>query len=444
MIMIMVTMLYGRPAGTFFRAALALLLIMVSIVCSSGAASADGAKAAAGFTGGRALISASKAAYRNPADIEAFFIKNKIPQQYLNPALNSSGEAKIMAATRTGLAVPHGVVYYRLDYTIPSGTGAGIVSSGILALPAGAWRRGEIKLVSYQHGTLFEDRNAPSKLDSCLEAQAVACVFASRGFAVAMADYRGLGRYSGFHPYFHAESIAIDCDAFLKAASEFMAALGLHPSGGKVYIAGFSQGGHAALALQRRLETPGTSACGLGPAANAVIAGACDPYLLLRSWTIKPNRLSGAVAGRIIASYGRVYSMDRAGDESPFKPPYTAMMKDIADNGFTVDKITMLPASPGALFSDKFLAAVSDPGDGYAKVLISNEVYREWRPAAPVNFYHGGADNIVPPIFSKIACRRMKMNGADARFIPAGESLDHAGSIIPSCAAAADWFNIIF
>lgn len=448
--------LRGRSNCSFFETigsfstVVMILLVTLSLVLSAGVAFAEGRQDSI-LGSGRALVSASKIAYRSPADIEAFFVKNKIPREYLSTTTTGADAvANNDAVRRTGTsdakigkANTRGIIYYRLDYMIPAAAGAGTLSSGILALPAGTRPGCGIRLVSYQHGTLFDDRDAPSRLDSCPEAEAVASVFAARGFAVAMADYRGLGTYHGFHPYFHAESVAADCDAFLKATAEFMAALGLRPAGEKVYLAGFSQGGHATLALQRRLETPGGSECGLAPAANAVIGGACDPYLLLRSWTIKPNPLSGAVAGRIITSYGRVYSSERGAIDGAFKPPYAAMMKDIAGNGFTADKIMKLPASPRALFSDEFLAGISSPRGEYSKILISNETYRRWRPAAPVIFYHGGADNIVPPLFSKIACRSVKMNGGDAGFVVTGEGLDHAGSIIPSCAAAAEWFGSV-
>lgn len=385
---------------------------------------------------GARLISASQIASRNIEDIKAFFVKNKIPADLLS---------KTLSPVQNGLNAPvDRIVYYRIDYHTVDHKGLPVISSGLLALPANA--AGGLKLVSYQHGTIFEDRDAPSRLDSCSEAEAVASVFVLNGFAAAMADYVGLGERGGFHPYFHAESAAADCDNFLKAVREFLAWRALYPAGGRVYIAGFSQGGHAALALQRRLESPGVSESGLLPAASAVIGGACDPGLVMRSWLIKSNALSGAVMGRILESYRIIYSIEDNSRPSIFRPPYDKILNDIALSGNTIEKTMKLPARLKELLTDDFVTninSLSGSEDIFIKKLDENQVYKNWRAAAPVNFYHGGSDSVIPFILSEIACRRMKANGAKAAVINAGAAADHADSIIPSCLMARDWFASI-
>jgi alpha-beta hydrolase superfamily lysophospholipase len=409
------------------------LVILVCYICGFAGALAPQAAEC-----GPRLISATQIASRNIEDVKAFFIKNKISVDLLNKTINP-----VQNSSQTQVSK---IIYYRLDYHSFDHKGFPVISSGLLALPdlsalpTGAASRA-LKLVSYQHGTIFNDRDAPSQLDSCTEAEAVASVFVLNGFAAAMADYIGLGRRAGFHPYFHAESSAADCDNFLKAVKEFLAWRGLYPAGGRVYIAGFSQGGHAALALQRRLESPGASESGLLPAATAVIGGACDPELVLRSWLIKPNALSSAVMGRILESYRIIYSI--GGDEprqTIFRPPYDKILNDIAESGNTIEKTMKLPARLKELLTDDFITAINAREDIYIKKLNENEVYKNWRAIAPVNFYHGGSDSIIPFTLSKVACRRMKANGAKAGLINAGASADHADSIIPSCLMARDWF----
>ncbi len=382
---------------------------------------------------GSRLISASEIASRNIEDIKAFFVKNKIPADLMNKTLSP--------VQNSSHAPVGGVVYYRIDYQTVDHRGLPVVSSGLLALPSNA--AGELKLVSYQHGTIFDDRDAPSRLNSCSEAEAVASVFVCNGFAAAMADYVGLGERVGFHPYFHAENAAADCDNFLKAVREFLSTRALRPAGGRVYIAGFSQGGHAALALQRRLESSGASESGLLPAASAVIGGACDPELVLRSWLIKSNALSSVVMGRILESYRIIYSIDEDSRQTIFRPPYDKISNDIAVRGNTIEKTLKLPARLKELLTDDFITRINGREDIFVKRLNENQVYKNWRAIAPVNFYHGGSDSVIPFIFSKIACRRMKVNGAKAELISAGAAADHADSIIPSCLMARDWFASI-
>src|ERR1051326_8920384 len=82
----------------------------------------------------------------------------------------------------------------------------------------------------------------------------VGLAFATSGYAVAMPDYLGLGDSPGLHPYHHARSEATASVDMLRAARAFCAANGFQLNG-RLFLAGYSQGGHATMALLRELET---------------------------------------------------------------------------------------------------------------------------------------------------------------------------------------------
>ncbi|HOT77040.1 MAG TPA: alpha/beta fold hydrolase [Candidatus Wallbacteria bacterium] len=374
------------------------------------------------------LLSAELIAQKSRDDIKNFLVKNKIPQTQTDEILNAGNETPV-----------NKISYYKLKYSAVDESGNPYGACGLLAIPDA--RLKQYPLVSYQHGTIFDDSAAPSMLDKCSEAEAVASVFALRGFAVAMPDYRGLGEPVSFHPYFHAQASALDCSAFLAAVKEFITASGAAVAGGKIYLAGFSQGGHTTLALHRQLESKDCPYdARFNVSANAVIAGACDPDLLLRSWIIRPNPLSAAVAGRILASYSLMYGA-RVAECGLFEAPYDEIMRDILMRGNTIEKTMKLPATLKGFLNHKFMDLYLRGRTAFNKTLAENAVYKNWKPRAPINFYHGGSDTIVPPVMSAIACRRLKLSGANAGLICAGEKTGHPDAIIISCLMAAKWFE---
>lgn len=131
----------------------------------------------------------------------------------------------------------HRVVYRGTGYD-----GAGREVSGSVFLPAGAAPREGWPVVSYAHGTTgLADHCAPSRTGlSRLEREHVDRWLAA-GFVVAATDYEGLAT-AGPHPYFNGEAVADDVIDIVRATRR------LDPGVAATWlVAGFSQGGHAAL-----------------------------------------------------------------------------------------------------------------------------------------------------------------------------------------------------
>lgn len=126
------------------------------------------------------------------------------------------------------------VVYQGLGYD-----GSGRAVSGTVLLPEDPGGR---PIVGYAHGTTgLADHCAPSTTGlTRLEREHVARRLAA-GYAVAATDYEGLAT-PGPHPYFNGEAVADDVVDVVRATRR------LQPDLGRTWlVAGFSQGGHAAL-----------------------------------------------------------------------------------------------------------------------------------------------------------------------------------------------------
>jgi hypothetical protein len=146
--------------------------------------------------------------------------------------------------------VRHGVDAFRLRYATVGVDGAPTTATGLVALPPKRAR--QLRTVSYAHGTLAARADAPSRsLDSLAGASAL--LFAGAGFATGAPDYLGLGGGPGPQAYLHAASEASASLDMLRAAHAFAARR--HRSlATTTLVTGFSQGGHAAMALGRTLQ----------------------------------------------------------------------------------------------------------------------------------------------------------------------------------------------
>ena len=94
----------------------------------------------------------------------------------------------------------------------------------------------------------------------------------SSGFVSVLPDYLGLGDSPGRHPYIHAATEATATIDMLRAAREYCAAHGIGLNG-EVFLGGYSQGGHAAMATHRMVQQ------GFPDEFNVVASAPCSgPY----------------------------------------------------------------------------------------------------------------------------------------------------------------------
>ena len=185
--------------------------------------------------------------------------------------------------------VLHGRAKLAGQYATAGVDGAPATASALLVLPHGERR---LATVAYEHGTLVRRADAPSQgLDSLASSAAV--LYGAAGFATVAPDYLGLGSGSGSQAYLHARTEAGASIDALRAARSFARRHGRRLDS-RVLVTGFSQGGHAAMALARALQ--GGAAPPLRLRAVAPVSGVFD---LQRAEL--PAILAGRLDGRISA-----------------------------------------------------------------------------------------------------------------------------------------------
>ena len=158
--------------------------------------------------------------------------------------------AAVFGIPSESFSADYDVNMYRVTYNMPYLEDT-VEVSGALFVPQAFDDPCGLPIHVYMHGTIFKRTDAPSFMS--IEGT-FGGLMSTLGQLVLMPDYVGLGTSELMHPYVHARSES-DAGYFLmKAASTLSEELG-YALNGQNFISGYSQGGHAAMALARDLAT---------------------------------------------------------------------------------------------------------------------------------------------------------------------------------------------
>lgn len=327
---------------------------------------------------------------------------------------------------------------YKLDYETVTPLGARTIASGALLLPVNVAQ--PLPLVSYQHGTVTQTNAAPSSMNLLSSEVSVGAAFATTGYAAVTPDYLGLGDSPGLHPYHHARSEATACIDMLRAARSFCAGNGIVLTN-QLFLTGYSQGGHATMALLRELEACHTNEFAV--TACAPMAGAYD-----LSGVTATNILSGAAQPNpyyflyLLAAYRDVYQLAPS-LASLLAPPYHSTLPPLLNGNTPSGQINAaMPSDPVQILKPQYLAAFrSEPRHPLRLALEDNDVYY-WRPRAPMRLYHCAADRDVIIANSEVALAAFQSLGAtQVQLFDPVPNTNHLGCSQPSLLGAKAWFD---
>lgn len=333
------------------------------------------------------------------------------------------------------LAAQFDVDVYMLTYETVDPWGLPTVASASLAVPLKPTR--PWPLLAYQHGTILRRLDAPS---SGLSTEGlVGVLLATSGYVGVSADYLGLGESPGRHPYHHAASQATAVVDALRAGRSACTSNNV-PLNGQLFLAGYSQGGHATLATLREIEA--RHAAEFDVAACAPMAGAFDLSGVTLSDALSdrpaPNPYYFAfLLQTLVDLYGIA---PRLADL--LVPPYDQSLPPLLDgsvDGSAVNAI--LPAIPHRILKPEFLAAVrANPDHPLRRALRDNDL-TAWQPRSPVRLYHCSGDQDVLPANAAVARDRMAALGASVPLIDPKAGANHTDCAQPALLLVKSWFD---
>ncbi|MEL6539069.1 MAG: alpha/beta hydrolase, partial [Bacteroidota bacterium] len=317
------------------------------------------------------------------------------------------------------LLVKYPLDYYRIVYETTY-QGEPVTASGLLIVPH--HRPGRWPLLSYQHGTILPgtEHLTPSEfsvpedynlLYTNPEVELLASVMAANGYVVAMPDYLGYGE-SGETPiqYTYTPSLAEVSRDMLRAAQELCWVEDIALSE-DLFLAGWSEGAGATMALHRLLEAENDQA--LQVTASSPLSGYYNysrmfrefassqdeelaaPIYLWSAWILNQN--TPYLQKHQRAVYRHYYH--RTPEHFMLKAAWLATREKSSEN--LLNPVLRQGLIDGTATDWLTATQVNDHFDWYAE--------------APVFLHHGAKDNILPLFHSEDAYHAMQARGSTVK-----------------------------
>lgn len=289
--------------------------------------------------------------------------------------------------------------------------GKKIMLSGNMYVPKSKKCKGLILACHYTYAALCESPSQGPTLSSLL---------ANKGYAVVDADYVGFGiTYQMVHPYLDKKATARAVADMGKLARPFLEANGYEFLSDDVFIFGYSQGGHAATAVQEFIEShddyykalPLTKVfCGGGP---------YDPKVTYD--VAKATDVIGFPAVVPMFLQGTIYANDLPLKEADFLSD--AMLKDdrfktwLNSKAYTMDQINLLMKSIGCGQFSTILRPEAMKND-YAPntqlfAALAANATTTYCPKTPMYIFHSEGDDVVTFDNAKALRESFVKKGAD-------------------------------
>ena len=311
---------------------------------------------------------------------------------------------------------------YRVTYPslAPERGNRPVTLSGLLAVPEGAATG--LPLVSYQHGTVYGRQQVPSFPEQSPETQLMLAQFAGQGYALAGADYIGMGESTEPQGYMVKASHQQATADLIPAARAVLQALGL--SAPTLFVAGWSQGGYVTMALLERLE-----AIGVPVRAAATASAPVDPWAALTGFLSfpRPNDADWITTLFILISfsYETYYGLPGLA-RSVLKPEHYDVSLS-AWRGGEVDP-AQIPTALRALVNEDYFDPAFFGASALGRQLAANQAYR-WLIRTPVRAHYGESDEAIRVGIGRLAMDYQRAFGNDrVEAVSAGADATHRGT----------------
>jgi hypothetical protein len=223
----------------------------------------------------------------------------------------TSSGAQLLQLTGTPAC---GVDFYYLKFWTVDGAGDATLSTGALMVPTGAAPTcsGPRPVVLYAHATqtnkLFNIANIsdPANVEGAL----IAAMFAAQGYIVVAPNYAGYDiSQLYYHPFLNATQQSSEMIDFLAAArtalpSTFASATS---DNGKLFVTGYSEGGHVAMATLRAMEAAGMKVTAAAPMSGPYAVEAFGDAIMFGNVNLGSTVYFPMVTTSYQHAYGNLY-----------------------------------------------------------------------------------------------------------------------------------------
>lgn len=334
------------------------------------------------------------------AQLISFQKVNTFTIEQLNQKWKKHAIPKLIAPVNYSVDI-YDVIYYTEWHD-----GTLIQASGLYFVPSNK----NSSLLVYNHGTRVKKKNRDI---NCKRESLICLIFATDGYSVVVPDYVGLGHGEKQHLYMHADTQADAGIYFLKAIEEVNNQLNIDLNN-QLFITGYSQGGHAALSLHKKIQEESKDYV---VTASSPMSGPYDPLGIQGEVMFKPYTQPHYLPYLLI-SYNRVYNIFGDNDlSSIFNHPYDSIILDAFSQnknfkGNALDEInSLLPTIPVDMVKTEIVNLYHSDYNFLKVFLKENSVY-DWKPDSPVQLCYCKSDEEVLYQNSLLAYQSMRKNGS--------------------------------
>jgi hypothetical protein len=337
---------------------------MINFLKSTGLALAAVVIAACGASGGTSVVATSTA----PGTLEE------------NPplrvgSLNAAAVGAEIGASAAGAqliasvgAPKCGVDLYYLKFWTLGGAGESTESSGAMMVPTGGTGcSGPRPLVLYAHATNFsKSMNLADPTNE--EGQLLAGLFAAQGYIVVAPNYAGYDISTlGYHPFLNAAQQSGEMMNILSAARTALpnTLSAATSDNGQLFITGYSEGGHVAMATMRAMQAAGAKVTAAAPMSGPYALEALGDAIIFGNVVAASTGFLPLFTTSYQKAYGNIYSTP----SDIYSTTYATGIETLLPSATTLSSIPaleelysegLLPES--ALF-DSTTPVVSIPGE---------------------------------------------------------------------------------
>jgi hypothetical protein len=313
-------------------------------------------------------------------------------------SVNAASFAAQLSANTTGAqllqisgAPTCGVDFYYIKFWTVGAAGESTESSGALMVPTGAAPAcsGPRPIVLYAHST-WTDKNAniaditntanPSPTNN--ESPIVAAMFAAQGYIVVAPNYAGYDISTlGYHPYLDAAQQSGEMiDALTAARTALPKTLSSATSdSGKLFITGYSEGGHVAMATQRAMEAAGQAVTAAAPMSGPYALEALGDAIFFGSVDLGSTAFSPLVTTSYQHAYGNIYSATT----DVYSSTYATGIATLLPSATPLDTLFANGALPQTALFDSTTPTVTIPGNATLSAELTAALAVPSNPANP-------------------------------------------------------------
>ena len=323
----------------------------------------------------------------------------------------------VLNSLGNGLSIPvYPISVYDIKYESHSQSGIIDTLAGLVIVPQSPTEA--FPILTYQHGTIILDSQAPSVTGvgtDNLEVLLVSLVTAPSGFITVIPDYTGIGDPDKYHPYIIADPHTEALVNMLRSVKELSIELegdDTFQFNEQLFLIGYSDGGYATLASQKGIQMDYSdefSVTASFPMAGPYdLTGTMVPYFLSAPEYTQPYYVPYVLTSHLW--YYQGLDVDFSNYFEPFWADTLPSLYDGTHSGGEIN--ALLPENPLDILLDDVLEEFENNEDHFFRQTLEENTLLDWVPESPTYFYHGIGDDIVPYENAQMAYDAFIENGA--------------------------------